>query len=98
MMWWSSDTGVSARRRRRRRAPREILNLPAGTYKVTVTSANFETVNFPGIHVQEMQAKTLNSGMQPGKISEPVSALTGISTSANTKAVMGGQIRAVITH
>jgi len=50
----------------------EILNLPVGTYKVTVTEANFETVDYPAIEVQEMQAKTLNASMQPGKVTESV--------------------------
>ncbi|MGB9028522.1 MAG: carboxypeptidase regulatory-like domain-containing protein [Acidobacteriaceae bacterium] len=50
----------------------EILNLPVGTYKVTVTEANFESVNYPAIEVQEMQAKTLNASMQPGKVTESV--------------------------
>ena len=50
----------------------EILNLPVGTYKVTVTSSNFETVNYPAIQVQEMQAKTINSSMKPGKVTESV--------------------------
>ncbi len=31
----------------------EILNLPVGTYKVTVTEPNFETVNYPSIAVRE---------------------------------------------
>ena len=50
----------------------EILNLPVGTYKVTVTSPNFEAVNYPAIQVQEMQAKTLNAELKPGKVTESV--------------------------
>jgi hypothetical protein len=68
----SSDTGVQRSTTTQKTGYWEILNLPVGTYKVTVTSTNFETVNYPGIEVQEMQAKTLNSAMQPGKVSESV--------------------------
>jgi hypothetical protein len=68
----SSDTGVQRSTTTQKTGYWEILNLPVGTYKVTVTSANFETVNYPGIQVQEMQAKTLNSALQPGKVSESV--------------------------
>ena len=39
----------------------EILNLPVGTYKVTVTSSNFETVNYPAIQVQESRPTTMNA-------------------------------------
>ncbi len=50
----------------------EILNLPVGTYRVTVKSANFQTLNYPAIQVQEMQAKTLNARLKPGQVSESV--------------------------
>ena len=50
----------------------EILNLPIGTYKVTVSAQNFETVNFPGIAVQEMRATTIPASLKPGKVTESV--------------------------
>jgi hypothetical protein len=68
----SSDTGVQRSTTTQKSGYWEILNLPIGTYKVTVTSTNFETMDYPAIQVQEMQAKTLNSAMQPGKVSESV--------------------------
>ncbi len=50
----------------------EILNLPVGTYRVTVSDANFQTVNFPGIAVQEMRATTINASLKPGTVTESV--------------------------
>lgn len=45
----------------------EILNLPVGTYKVTATEQNFETVNYPAIAVREGRATTINASMKPGR-------------------------------
>ncbi|MFZ0271826.1 MAG: carboxypeptidase regulatory-like domain-containing protein [Acidobacteriaceae bacterium] len=50
----------------------EILNLPVGTYKVTVTEPNFETVNYPSIAVREDRAATINAALKPGQVSESV--------------------------
>jgi Carboxypeptidase regulatory-like domain len=50
----------------------EILNLPIGPYKITITAPNFETQNYPGIAVQEMVAKTVNAALKPGKVTESV--------------------------
>ena len=68
----SEQTGLTRSTTTQKNGYWEILNLPVGTYKVTVTSTNFESVNYPAIQVQEMQAKTLNSEMKPGKVSESV--------------------------
>lgn len=50
----------------------EILDLPIGTYMVTVSADNFETQNFPGIAVQEMHAATISAALKPGKVTESV--------------------------
>ena len=50
----------------------EILNLPIGAYKVSVSAANFESENFPNITVQEMRATTIPSALKPGKVTESV--------------------------
>ena len=50
----------------------EILNLPVGTYKVTVTQQGFQTTDYPGIVVQENRATTINASLKPGKVSESV--------------------------
>jgi hypothetical protein len=50
----------------------EIQNLPVGTYKVTVTVANFETVNYPAITVQESRPTTINASLKPGQVSQSV--------------------------
>lgn len=50
----------------------EILNLPIGTYKITISAQNFETQNFPGITVQQMRATTIPAALKPGKVTESV--------------------------
>ena len=50
----------------------EILNLPIGTYKVTATQQNFETVNYPAITVREDRATTINASLKPGQVSQSV--------------------------
>src|ERR1700735_1306683 len=50
----------------------EILNLPIGSYKISISAANFESENFPGIVVQEMRATTIPSSLKPGKVTESV--------------------------
>jgi hypothetical protein len=50
----------------------QILNLPVGSYRLTVTQKGFQTVNFPGLDVQEARATTLNAKLKPGSVSESV--------------------------
>jgi hypothetical protein len=50
----------------------EILDLPVGTYKVTATEQNFDTVNYPSITVQEGRPTTINASMKPGQVSQSV--------------------------
>ena len=68
----SEQTGLTRSTTSQKNGYWEILNLPVGTYKVTVTATNFQTMNYPAIQVQEMQAKTLNAAMKPGRVSESV--------------------------
>ena len=68
----SEQTGLTRSTTSQKTGYWEILNLPVGTYKVTVTSTNFETINYPAIEVEEMQAKTINSQLKPGKVTESV--------------------------
>jgi hypothetical protein len=50
----------------------EVLNLPVGTYTVTVKQQGFETTNFPAISVQEARASTVNARMKVGAVSDSV--------------------------
>lgn len=50
----------------------EILELPIGTYRVTVTQQNFQTEDFPGIAVREGHATTLDASLKPGQVSESI--------------------------
>ena len=50
----------------------EILDLPIGNYKVTVTAPNFQTEEFPGIAVQGMHATTIPASLKPGRVTESV--------------------------
>ncbi len=68
----SDQTGLTRSATARKNGYWEILNLPVGTYKLTVTRANFETVTYPRIAVQEMHATTVNSSLHPGKVTESV--------------------------
>src|ERR1700735_2878101 len=49
----SEQTGLTRSTTTQKTGYWEILNLPVGTYKVTVTATNFETTNYPAIEVQE---------------------------------------------
>ena len=68
----SEQTGLTRSTTTQKTGYWEILNLPVGSYKVTVTEANFETQNFPGIAVQESRPTTINASMKPGQVSESV--------------------------
>jgi hypothetical protein len=51
----------------------EILEVPIGPYRVTVTAANFQTIDFPGITVREGLATTIpNIALKPGQVTESV--------------------------
>jgi hypothetical protein len=50
----------------------QILDLPLGNYRVTVTQTNFETETIPGLLVQEGRATTVNASLKPGGGSESV--------------------------
>ncbi len=54
----------------------QILDLPLGTYRLTVTQTNFETVNMPGLPVQEGRATTVNATLKPGSVSVSVTVTT----------------------
>jgi Carboxypeptidase regulatory-like domain len=68
----SEQTGLTRSTTTQKTGYWEILNLPVGSYKVTVTEANFETQNFPGIAVQESRPTTINASMKPGQVSQSV--------------------------
>jgi len=51
----------------------EILEVPIGTYRVTVTAANFQSLDFPGITVREGLASTIpQMSLRPGQVSQSV--------------------------
>lgn len=51
----------------------EILNLPIGTYHVTITASNFDTNDYPGITVREGLATTIpNIALKPGQVSQSI--------------------------
>ena len=68
----SDETGLTRSTTTQKTGYWEILNLPVGTYKVTVTEQNFDTENFPGIAVQESHPTTINASMKPGQVSQSV--------------------------
>ena len=50
----------------------QILDLPIGNYKLTVTHDGFETESFPSLLVQESRATTINIALKVGQVSESV--------------------------
>ncbi len=50
----------------------QILDIPVGTYQVTVSQPGFATVRLPGLLVQEGRASTVNTTLKPGSVSESV--------------------------
>jgi Carboxypeptidase regulatory-like domain/TonB dependent receptor len=50
----------------------QILDLPVGSYRVTVMQSNYETVNLPGLQVQGGRAATVNATLKAGSASETV--------------------------
>src|SRR5579875_2893312 len=68
----SDQTGLTRSTATQKTGYFEILNLPVGTYHVTISQQNFETENLPGVAVQEMRASTLNASLKPGAVTESV--------------------------
>ncbi len=68
----SEQTGLTRSTKSGKDGYWEILNLPVGTYRVTVEQQNFQTVNYPAIAVQEMRAATINAALKPGAVTESV--------------------------
>ncbi|HUB17095.1 MAG TPA: carboxypeptidase regulatory-like domain-containing protein [Acidobacteriaceae bacterium] len=68
----SEQTGLTRSTTTQKTGYWEILNLPVGTYNVTATEQNFETVNYPAIAVREGRATTINGSMKPGQVSQSV--------------------------
>ena len=66
------QTGLTRSTKTQRSGYWELLNLPVGTYRVTITQQGFATEDFPGIAVQEMRAGTVNARLKPGQVSESV--------------------------
>ena len=50
----------------------QILDLPVGTYHVTIAHDGFATDSFPSLVVQEAHATTINATLKPGSVSESV--------------------------
>ncbi|MGC2636159.1 MAG: TonB-dependent receptor [Acidobacteriaceae bacterium] len=68
----SEQTGLQRATTTKNNGYWEILDLPIGTYKVTIQAANFETQNYPAITVQEMHATKIPATLKPGKVTESV--------------------------
>ena len=68
----SDQTGLTRSTMTKKSGYWEILELPIGSYKVTVSAANFQTEEFPAIAVQEMHATTIPASLKPGKVTESV--------------------------
>ncbi len=50
----------------------EVLNLPIGSYTVSITHEGFDTTRLPAIAVQEARASTVNTVLRVGQVSESV--------------------------
>jgi len=50
----------------------QILDLPIGTYGVTIARDGFETERVPHLLVQESRATTINTSLKPGSVSTSV--------------------------
>lgn len=68
----SEQTGLTRSAQTLKSGYWQIFDLPVGTYRVTVTQSNYETVDLPGIVVQSGHATTVNSTLRPGSVSESV--------------------------
>ena len=70
----SNQTGLTRSTKVQKSGYWELLDLPVGTYRVTVSRQGFSTVDYPSITVQEMRAATVNASLKPGQVSESVTA------------------------
>ncbi|HEY1807910.1 MAG TPA: carboxypeptidase-like regulatory domain-containing protein, partial [Acidobacteriaceae bacterium] len=69
----SEQTGLRRSAAAQKNGYWEILQLPIGTYHVSVTAANFQTLDLPGITVRQGFATTIpNIGLKPGQVTESV--------------------------
>ncbi len=50
----------------------QILDLPIGTYDVSIAKDGFATERIPNLLVQESRATTINTSLKPGSVSESV--------------------------
>ncbi|HTV81599.1 MAG TPA: carboxypeptidase regulatory-like domain-containing protein [Acidobacteriaceae bacterium] len=69
----SEQTGLTRSTRSHSNGYWEILNLPIGPYHVTITAANFETLDFPHITVREGLATTIPKiALKPGQVTQSI--------------------------
>ncbi len=69
----SEQTGLTRSAKSQKNGYWEILNLPIGTYHVTITAANFETLDFQAITVREGLASTIpHIALKPGQVTQSV--------------------------
>ncbi|MFY9691739.1 MAG: carboxypeptidase-like regulatory domain-containing protein, partial [Candidatus Acidiferrales bacterium] len=52
-----------------------VVDLPIGTYTITVTHAGFQTVTIPSIQVQADRTATVNTTLDVGKVTDTVSVV-----------------------
>ena len=65
-------TGLTRSAKTQKNGYFEILNLPVGSYTITITHDGFQTTRLPAIAVQEARATTINTALKPGQVSESV--------------------------
>lgn len=68
----SEQTGLKRSTTAQKTGYWEILNLPVGTYTVTVSRQDFQTAVYPAITVQESRPTTINASLKPGQVSQSV--------------------------
>jgi hypothetical protein len=69
----SEQTGLTRSTAAQRNGYWEIVELPIGTYRVSVTAPNFQTINIPGITVRAGLATTIPSmALKPGQVTESI--------------------------
>ncbi|MGA7523311.1 MAG: carboxypeptidase regulatory-like domain-containing protein [Acidobacteriaceae bacterium] len=69
----SEQTGLRRSTAAQKNGYWEILDLPIGTYRVSVTAPNFQTIDIPGITVRQGLATTIpNMALKPGQVTESI--------------------------